>query len=66
MVSTRHQQAGEVAELKAIAQRLVQRLEKMEAELTADQEPANDADLKPTLDDFAAIRARRKRRGHRG
>lgn len=60
------ERAGEVEELRALAKRLLERIEKMHAELTADQVPANDADVKPTLEDHTALRAWRRKRGHRG
>lgn len=58
--------AAELAELRTLASKLVERIEKLQqAELTGDTEPANDADVKPTLEDFIALDTRRRKRGAR-
>lgn len=65
-MSARQEREGEMAELRSLAERLLKRIEKMQAELTADTVPANDAEVKPTLEDHAELRAWRRKRGHRG
>ena len=57
---------AELVELRALASRLLERITKLQGELTAGEVPANDADLKPRDEDFIALRARRKKRGQRG
>lgn len=66
-MSAVRQDEEELAELRSLASRLLERITKLQAKgLTAPANADNEESVTPTLEDHIKVRAWRRKRGHRG